>query len=71
MITELVELLLGRQFAVNEEIGGFDKRTFFRQLFDRDASVEENPFFTVKEGDGAFAGSRTCLSRIKGNEPRL
>ena len=43
------------KFAVDQEVGGFDKTAFFGELRDVIAAVAKYAFFAIDEGDGAFA----------------
>jgi hypothetical protein len=54
-VDEVVELTGGGKFAMQQEVGHFQKRTFFPQLVDGIASIPQYAMFPVDVGDGALA----------------
>ena len=54
---EVVELVLGREVAVDEQVRRLDerRRVALDELLDRDAAVAEDAFFAVDEGDRRLA----------------
>src|SRR5262249_13237292 len=54
LLREGGQLILGRQFAVDQQIAHLDERRLLGQLLDRVAAVTENPGVTVDVRDGAF-----------------
>ena len=53
MLRNVVELLLRRQFAVDQQVADLEKVALRGQLFDRVAAVAENALFAVEKGDRA------------------
>ena len=52
---KLRTLLVVGQLAVDDQIGGFNKGGFLRQLFDGIAAVAQNTYLAVDVGDTAGA----------------
>ncbi len=52
----LVELGLGGQVAVNEQVGHLKVGGLFGQLLDGIAAVPEDAVFAIELGDGALGG---------------
>jgi hypothetical protein len=50
-----LELGLGGELAVNEQVTDLEKVGLLGQLFDRNAAVSENASFAVEKGDRALA----------------
>ena len=50
---EILQLLFGRQLAVNQQIARFDKIAPLGQLLDRVAAVTQNALFAVEKRNGA------------------
>ena len=63
---EFAQLLVGGEFSVDDEVGGFDKTGFDGQFLDGDAAVTQDALLAVNEGDGAFAGARCWRNRHPG-----
>ena len=61
LVAELVELLLGRQLAVDQEVRGLEERRVLAvgELLDVVAAVAEDAFVAVDEGDRRL-GRRRC-----------
>ncbi len=68
---EGVELFACREFAVDDQVSGTEKRRFFCQLLDRYPPVAQNAFFTIDEGDVAETGARIAVALVKGDIPRI
>ena len=56
-IDEVGLLLRGRQFAVEQQITGFEKVAVLRQVIDRIAAIEQNALVAVDIGDLGFAAA--------------
>ncbi|MNH94192.1 hypothetical protein D3C73_468080 [compost metagenome] len=67
---ELGLLFCGRQFAVEQQIAGFQVVRLFSQLFDRVAAVQQNAVVAVDIGDLRLAGSGRHETRVKGETAR-
>ena len=67
----LVELSLGRQLAVQQEVGDLEERRVLGQLLDGVAAVLEDAVIAVDVGDGATAGGRIDEPWVVGRQPRL
>src|SRR4051812_35595454 len=61
----------GRQFAVEQEIAGFEEVAVLGQLFNRVAAVEENTRVPVDIGDARLASGGGREARIVGEHPSL
>ncbi|MNK74348.1 hypothetical protein D3C87_938570 [compost metagenome] len=69
-----VEILLlrsRRQFAVEQQVAGFQEIALFGKLLDREAAVKENAFVTIDIGDLGFAGGRRREARVVGEGARV
>ena len=66
MAREKAFLIDGRQAAVNQQIGGFDKGQFFSHLGDVKAAIAQDALVAVNVGDGTGAGTRILITVIKG-----
>jgi len=62
---------MGRQRAVNQQIGHFYKFAFCGQIGDIVAAIAQNAFFAVNKGDVAGAGAGVTEARIIGDQARL
>ncbi|MNZ77095.1 hypothetical protein D3C78_956200 [compost metagenome] len=62
---EGLELFCGRRFAVQQDVAHFQIGRLFRQLFDREAAVQQYAFVTVDKSDFGFAGSGRGKAGIK------
>src|SRR5467141_1770558 len=56
VVNELLFLLLGRQFAVEKEIGDFKEIALGGKLLDRVSAIEEDTFVAVDIGDARTTG---------------
>ena len=66
LVTELIQLVLGGQFAEQQQVSHLHEGALFRQLLDRVAAVAENPLVAVDEGDLAGAAGRCRVPRVVG-----
>lgn len=69
-----VEILLlrsRRQFAVEQQIAGFEEVALFSQLLDGETTMQENALVTVDIGDLGFAGGRRRETRVVGEGARV
>ena len=57
-IGESLQFRAGRQLAINDQVGGFDKGGLFRQFFVGIAAVPENALVAINESD--FGTSCSC-----------
>ena len=53
------------KLAVDDQVGGLDEGAFFREFGDVVASIAKNAFFTIDEGDGAFAGAGIAVAGVE------
>ncbi len=68
---EIFLLCRRRQFAVKQQIAGFQEVALFGELFDGEATVQENTFVTVDIGDLGFAGGRRRETRVVSEGARV
>ena len=54
----LIQLALGRQFAVQQQVGHFQEAAFFGKLLDGIAAVAQDSAVAIQVGNGALAGGR-------------
>jgi hypothetical protein len=62
------ELLLGRQFAIDEQVGGLLESGPLGQLLHGDTPVAQDAFLPVHEGDGALATAGVGIARVEGDQ---
>ena len=67
----LVELRLGRQLPVQQQVGDLEEGRVLGQLLDGIAAVLEDAQIAVDVGDGAAAGGRVDEPGVVGGKPRL
>ncbi|MOA42202.1 hypothetical protein D3C78_1642320 [compost metagenome] len=67
---ELGLLLCGRQFAVEQQVAGFQVVGLLGQLLDRVAAVQQNAVIAVNIGNLRLAGSGRHETRVKGEAAR-
>ena len=67
----LVELLLGRQLAVDQEVGDLEVRGLLAQLLDRVAAVLEHPGLAVDVADRAAHRRRVRERRVVGHQAEV
>ena len=65
-VVEILELLLGRQLAVQQQVADLDEVGLLRQLFDRVAAIEQDALVAVDVGDAGRAVGRRGEARIVG-----
>jgi hypothetical protein len=65
-IPEAVQLVFGRQFAIQKQISDFNKGASLRQLFYRVTPVTQDTFAAVDESNIAGAGCRCSESGVVG-----
>ena len=70
-IVEIGFLRLGRQFAVEQEIAGFEEVAVFRQLLDRIAAIFQDAGVTVDIGDLGLAAAGGGEAGVVGEHPGL
>ena len=63
-----VQLRLGRQLAVEQQVGDLEEGGVLRELFDRVAAVLQDADVAVDEGDGTAARRRVHESRVVGGQ---
>ena len=61
----------GGQFAIDDQIGGFQIVNLFGNLLDRISPVAQDPLVPVDVGDIALAGSGVLESGIIGHHPEI
>src|SRR3989442_12806506 len=66
-----VELILGGQFSVDQEIGDLEVGALLAELLDWDAAVPELAFVAVDPGDRAAAGSGGEEGRVVRHEAEI
>ncbi len=71
VIDELFLLLGGRQLAVKQQVGDFEKIALVRQFLDRITAVEQHPFVAVDIGDARATGGGRHEPGIVGEVPGL
>jgi hypothetical protein len=64
IVDEIIELLLVRQFLVQNQVSGFQENGFFGDLFDRVAAIAQDTFFTVEIGYCALCRRGVFKARI-------
>ena len=62
---EVLEFDLSGQLAVDHEVADLHKAGLRGELLDRDATVPEDAFFSVDEGDSALAGPRVGVAGVE------
>ena len=70
-LVELGELVLGRQLAVDEEVGHLEEARLLGQLLDRVAPVAQDALVAVDVGDRARAGGGVDEPDVQGDVARL
>ena len=70
-LVEIFLLRLGRQFAVQQQVAGFEEVAFFRQLLDRIAAVFQNAGVAVDIGDLGLAAAGGGKAGVVGEHPGL
>ena len=68
---ETVELPLGRQVAVDQEVGGLHEGGVLGQLVHGNAAVPEDALFPVHEGDGALATAGVDVAGVQRDQAGL
>ena len=71
VVDELSLFRRGRQFAVQQEIGDFEKIALLRQLLDRIAAIHQHAFVAVDVGDARPAGGGGHEAGVVGEVPGL
>ena len=67
----LLQLLGGREFAVQQQVCDFEVVALFGELFDGVASVFEYAAVAVNVGDGALARGSVHERRVVGHQPEV
>jgi hypothetical protein len=62
---------LGRQPAIDQQIGDFQVARVLGQLLDRVAAVQEHPLIAVDIGDFAFGAGRGHEARVIGEDAQI
>ena len=65
-VVEILELALGRQLAVQQQVADLEEVGLLRQLFDGIAAIEQDALVAVDVGDAGRAVGRRCEARIVG-----
>ena len=63
---ELLQLFLGRQFAVDQQVADLDERRLLGELLDRVAAVAQDARVAVDVGDGALGGGGVDEAAVEG-----
>ena len=66
LVGELVQLFLGRQFAVDQQIADLDEVRLLGELLDRVAAVAQDARVAVDVGDGALGGGGVDEAFVEG-----
>ena len=70
-LAEVEQLLVGGQFAVDQQPRDLEEGALGGELLDGVAAVAQDPLLAVDEGDGAGAGTRVGEARVEGDQARL
>ena len=70
-VVELLHLVLGRQFAVKQQIAGLQEAGMLRQIGDGIAAILQHALVAIDEGDVAFGGGGGGEAGIVGEDVRL
>ena len=71
VVRPFVQLGPGRQHAVDDQEGDFEKGTVDRQVLDRVAPVTQDAFFPVDVGNAAPAGGGVGECRVVTQQPEI
>ncbi len=63
-----MELIPGRQLAVDQQIAHLEERAVLGQLFDGEAAIAEDALLAIDEGDLALAAAGVAVARVHGDE---
>jgi hypothetical protein len=63
LVTKMVQLVLGRQLTVQQQVGHLDKGASLGQLLDRITAVAQDPLTAVNKG--YFTGARSCRCKAR------
>ena len=70
-VGEVVELLLLRKLAVQQQVRDFHEARIFGQLVDRVTAMQQDALLAVDIGDGALAACGRCEAGVVGEHPRF
>jgi hypothetical protein len=68
---EVLELRLGRQLAVEQQVADLEIVGVLGELVDRVAAIEQFALVAIDIGDGAVRGRSRRETRVVGEQPRL
>ena len=68
---EVVELGLGREVTVEQQVGHFEKRGLLGQLFDRVPAVAQNALAAIDERDVTLATGGHAVAGVVGEVPQF
>src|SRR5918994_3467965 len=71
LIGPLIELVLGWEPAVDEQIGHLEVRRMLAELLDGDAPMLQDPLLPINVGDGAPATRRVGVAGVVGHEAEI
>ena len=71
VVHEFVQLGLGLQLSVQQQIRAFEERAVLRKLFDLVSPVPKNPLFPIDVGDGAYGRGRVLEPGIVGHHSEI
>ncbi len=69
--SEFGRLLCVGQFAIDQQVGGFEKVGLSRKLLDRVATISQDPLFAIEKGDRAAGAASIHETFIKCDQPCL
>src|SRR5437762_4685690 len=71
VIGPIFQLLGRRQFAMKEQVSGFQIRAFLREILDGIAAVTQNAGVAINKSDSADARSRVVERRVVTHHPEF
>ena len=71
VVDPLLQFLLGRQLAEQQQVSNFQKRAALGQNFNRIAAIAQDPFVAVNVGNGALAWRGVHERRVVRHQPEV
>ena len=69
--TEVLQLVCGWQFTVDQQVADFHEITIGGERFDRVAAITENSLLAIQESDITGCRSRVHVAFVEGDEASL